>query len=145
MVKRYGSLQPSSESDFEVINNLPDGCMIKVEISRPRNAQFHRKYFALLDVLYEMFTPPEDADKGAVKNRKRFREDIACVTGYFDYVVNLKGEVRAQARSISFAKMEQADFEDLYEKTITYGLQKIAAGKSRGFVDDWVAQILDFA
>lgn len=160
LTKRYGTLMPSSEADAEKINNLPDGEAFRCAFTRPRNMGFHRKYFALLDVLYQCFEPvppprPEGmplakwekimAESPPQKNRDRFRKDIAIATGHHELVVNIRGEVRAEARSISFAKMDEAEFAQLYSMTIDYGLARIAKDRSRAELENWVNQILDFA
>lgn len=145
--KRNGIFLPSSESDAEIIAALPNGEMYRVKIEKPRNSKFHRKYFALLDILFELFNPPSVSFKGepVVKNRERFRKDIAIACGHYDLVVNLKGEVRAEAKSISFSKMDDVEFAQLYSRTIDYGLQKIAVDKTRDQLEAWVQSILDFA
>ena len=84
LIKRNGLLMPASELDEEIINSMQDGCLYKVKISKVRNPQFHRKYFALLDVLYNFFTPQiTPLANGMVpkKNRERFRKDLIIATG----------------------------------------------------------------
>ncbi len=143
-IKCYGNLLPVSEGDVDIISAIPDGETIKAELKRPRNVQFHKKYFALLDVLFNIFEPVKVEGKEAMKNRERFRKDIAIATGHYELVYNIKSEIRAEARSISFARMSQEEFEALYNRTIDYGLQKIAVGKSREQIENWVSQILEF-
>jgi len=145
--KRNGIFLPSSESDAEIISALPNGEMYRVKLEKPRNTKFHRKYFALLDILFDLFDPPPAEHKGepVIKNRERFRKDIAIACGHYSLVVNLKGEVRAEAKSISFAKMDEVEFAQLYSRTIDYGLQKIAIDKTRDQLEAWVEQILGFA
>jgi len=145
--KRNGMFLPSSEADAEIIAALCNGEMYRIKIEKPRNSKFHRKYFALLDILYELFEPPVIQHKGEIvlKNRERFRKDIAIACGHYDLVVNIRGEVRAEAKSISFAKMDEVEFAQLYSRTIDYGLQKIAIDKTRDQLEAWVQSILDFA
>lgn len=147
LVKRCGVLMPSGESDTDALMTIAEGETIRADIKRPRNVQFHRKYFALLDVLFNIFDPPEVSHGGvvAVKNRERFRHDIAIATGHYELVVNIKGECKAEAKSISFASMDDVQFADLYSKTIDYGLLRIAKGKTREQIDNWVAQIIEFS
>jgi hypothetical protein len=40
--------------------------------------------------------------------------------------------------------MDESEFAQLYSRTIDYGLAKIAKGKSREQIDNWVAQIIEF-
>lgn len=147
LLKRHGVLLPASESDVEKLATLTEGETIRADIKRPRNVAFHKKYFALLDVLYNIFEPEPIERNGviATKSRERFRKDIAIATGHYELVVNIKGECRAEAKSISFAAMDDMQFAELYSQTINYGLQKIAIGKTREQIDNWVQQILDFS
>jgi len=150
LVKRHGILMPSSESDSEKLATLTEGETIRADIKRPRNVAFHRKYFALLDVLFNIFEPVVSGEKWyggvqPIKNRERFRKDIAIATGHYTLVVNIKNEVRAEADSISFASMDETQFSELYSRTIDYGLLRIAKGKTKAEIDNWVAQIIEFS
>ena len=144
--KVQGVLIPDSESDAEKLASLPQGETIRADIKRPRNIKFHRKYFALLDVLFDLFEPAVQEHKGnpVLKNRERFRHDIAIATGHYDLVVNIKGEVRAEAKSISFAAMDETEFSKLYSMTINYGLLHIAKGKTAEELENWTNAILSF-
>jgi len=144
--KVQGVLIPSSESDTETLSTIANGETIRADIKRPRNIKYHRKYFALLDVLFDIFTPEiaEHKGKPVIKNRERFRHDIAIATGHYELVVNIKGEVRAEAKSISFAAMDETAFAQLYSLTIDYGLLHIAKGKTREQIDNWTSTILSF-
>lgn len=147
LIKKNGFLIPSSECDQENIALMTDGKTYKCEFSSPRNIRFHRRYFALLDVLFNIFDPEPVSHKGevAIKNRERFRKDIAIATGHYELVVNIKGECKAEAKSISFASMDETKFSELYSRTIDYGLLRIAKGKTKEEIDNWVAQIMDFS
>jgi len=150
LIKKNGFLIPSSECDQENIALMTDGKTYKCEFSSPRNIRFHRRYFALLDVLFNIFEPVITGEKWyggvqPVKNRDRFRKDIAIATGHYDLVVNIKNEVRAEAKSISFSAMDETQFSELYSRTLDYGLLKIAHGKTRADIDNWVSQIMDFS
>lgn len=147
LIKRNGLLMPASELDEEMLNNMQEGCMYKAKISKTRNQHFHRKYFAMLDVLYTFFDPQiTPLNNGMVpkKNRERFRKDLIIATGNYELVVNIKNDVRAEAKSISFASMDEVEFSALYNKTINYGIQHIAVGKNRAEIDEWVDQIMSF-
>lgn len=150
LIKRCGVLMPASEADTETLSAIHDGETVRADIKRPRNVAFHKKYFALLDVLFNIFEPVITGDKWyggvqPVKNRDRFRKDIAIATGHYDLVVNIKNEVRAEAKSISFSAMDETQFSELYSRTLDYGLLKIAHGKTRADIDNWVSQIMDFS
>ncbi len=149
LIKRHGCLIPASESDVEKLATLTEGVMYRAEIVKPRNYKFLQKFFVLLDVLFNIFEPPKKEYKGipAVKNRTRFRHDLTISIGYYEMVYKINGDMVAQAKSISFANMEEVEFDGVYNRTIDYALAKIAIGdgRSKKQIDNWVNSILDFS
>jgi hypothetical protein len=100
----------------------------------------HRKYFALLNVGFDNWTPPEiDSQHGRPqKNFERFRKDTIILAGYYHVVVRLDGTTRIEADSIKFSKMDEVTFQDLYSKTIDIFLERIYGG-------DWTAEQINEA
>jgi hypothetical protein len=90
---------------------------------KSRNLAFHRKYFALLKISFDAWEPDLSGmgtkyGKQIEKNFERFRKDIVILCGYYSTVVRLDGSVRVEADSISFSKMDEHAFKDLYSKTL---------------------------
>lgn len=146
LTKINGGLYPANEEAEDCLKKIPLHEWIQAEVVRPRNLQFHKKYYALLHVGFEAWEPAEKEFRGlpAQKQFERFRKDVIIAAGYYDVVVNLKGEVRAEARSISFAKMTEDEFEKLYSNTINVLLEYVLKGYHRADVDELVQHILDF-
>lgn len=149
LTKTRGVMIPSSELDCDKFADLDDGTY-KASLVRPRNLAFHRKYMALIDVGFHMWNPKEiivttrcGRELKAEKNRERFRKDIAIATGHYEMTVNVRGEARAEARSISFAKMGELEFKDLYNRTIDYLLAKVVNG-TKEEIEKQVNQIISF-
>ena len=82
-----------------------------------RNYEFHKKYFALLNYAYEMWSPIE-AD-GIQKSFDVFRKEITILAGFYTSNFSIDGSVQLQAQSVSFAKMSEEQFHDLYSKTLS--------------------------
>lgn len=121
------------------------GDIIRIEYKRPRNQKMHSKYFALLNIAFDAFEPNTPHNGVMVeKNFKRFRKDIAIQAGHYDVVVNLDGELRLEAKSISFGNMEQEDFDDLYNKSVNVILQKVLTSYTRPDLDHVVEQVIRF-
>jgi hypothetical protein len=147
--KTRGVMIPSSELDCDKFADLEEGTY-KARLVKPRNLAFHRKYFALLDVGFCMWNPKEvivttrdGRELKAEKNRERFRKDIAIATGYYELTVNVRGEARAEAKSISFGRMSNEEFKDLYSRTIDYLLAKVVNG-TKEEIENQVNQIISF-
>ena len=100
----------------------------------------HRKYFALLKIGFDNWTPGEISEKFGrpEKNFERFRKDVAILAGYYQTVIRLDGSTRIIAKSISFSKMDQVKFDDLYSKTIDIFLKRI-------YGSDWDAKRIEEA
>lgn len=124
-VRKQGDIiRAVNEAYSAYLEGMPDG-EYSMELSRPRNAKFHAKFFSLCRYLFEFFEPQEQPEGKYGKPEKefnKFRSDITIAAGYYNPVYNLKGELQLVARSISFANMEQDEFEKLYSAVINVGL-----------------------
>ncbi len=50
-----GLFMPAYDSDKEICNKIKVGEAVKVKFSKPRNYEFHKKYFALLNLAYSNY------------------------------------------------------------------------------------------
>lgn len=127
-------------------SNIKNGEIVSAEIKRPRNYKFHKKYFALINYAYSIWTPEEKQFNGiaAEKSLDRFRKDIMILAGYYEIVINVKNDVRFIAKSISFGSMEEDDFEKLYSKTIDVLLKHVFDNYTRKDVDEVVMNLIGF-
>jgi len=141
-----GGLVPLDQQAVEFIAKLKTGAGVTVEIKRHRNPGLHRKYFALLNLAFDAWEPAAATYKDQVvgKNFDQFRNDIVVLAGHYEMAVNLKGETRLTAKSISFASMSQDEFESLYSDTVNVILAKILTNYTRDDIDNVVAQVLGF-
>ncbi len=137
---------PAFESDREAMARIRQGALVRCDIVQPRNVKFHRKLFALLNLGFDSWEPPEQEFRGlpVQKNFERFRKDCIIAAGWYDAVANLKGEVRAEAKSISFAKMDEEEFSRLYNAVANVILQKVLTNYTRDDLDRVVEQVLNF-
>jgi hypothetical protein len=119
------------------------GVLIEADVVQPRNYRFHKKYFALLKLGFEYWEPPAQTYRGraVTKDFTRFRHDVAILSGYYEPVWNLKGELRLEPKSIAFANMSEEDFEGLYSASIQVLLDKVLEAK--GFTEAQVRVAVD--
>jgi hypothetical protein len=144
-----GLLAPATDADAESLADVSAGIILRCKVTQMRNARFHRKFFAMLDVGYDAWEPPAEVEIGGKtyhpqKNRERFREDCIISAGFYDVVVNLKGEVRAQAHSISFSNMDEIEFRMVYSAVADVILQRVLTNYTREDLDNVVDRILGF-
>lgn len=132
------------------LKNLEPGEVVEIEAKLPRNSRFHRKFFALLNLGFEHWESNRKhktyKGKPVTKSFESFREEVLILAGFFEQTFTLKGELKLEAKSIKFARMEEDEFEDLYSKTIDVLLENVFMGYAgRREVDDVIEKIMRFA
>lgn len=150
MLRKVGRhLVATDISSEEYLNTLIEGEVYRAQITKPRKLWFHRKYFALLNVAFDYWDPPKDLEFEAryghvpEKNFDRFRKDIAILAGFFEAYYRVDGTVRVTAKSISFAAMDQDEFEDLYEKTMTVLISKIFGPDNEYYTREEIERVVN--
>lgn len=154
----FGVLRGLSEDDQKGWNRFwnrvvraEPGELFTLETIFPRNYEFHKKFFVLLTVGFDAWVPDRKryAYRGMViqKNFDRFREQVLILAGYYDQVFSLSGDrMEMVAKSISFAKMDDLEFDTLYQSVVTVLLEKVLTTyKGREELDAVVQRILGFA
>lgn len=145
-IKKTGLvIHPLDELSEMELSELSDGDY-RCELSRKRNSKFHRKFFSLLQVAFKAWEQPEaEGDFGyAKKSFKRFRKDVTIACGYYDEHVDIFGNVHREAVSISFAKMDEIEFERLYSSAIDVILQYVLTSYTKADLDDMVNKVLGY-
>lgn len=141
-------LTPFDDEGKAFVKSLKLGEIVHKEFSRLRNPRFHRKYFALLNFAYDYFEPPAIQDNIykliPEKNFDLFRRDLTILAGYYVARYRVDGSVRIEAKSISFAKMDDSEFEKLYSSTINVILKHILINYDRDRLDSVVEELLSF-
>ena len=136
-----GSFMPVTQHDKDAVRRIKIGDAITVKFSRPRNYNFHKKYFALISFAFDVWEPEE----GPEKNFERFRKEITMLSGYYHTVPSVKGGVRYEADSISFASMDEDTFTQVYEKTISALLKWVLRNYTREDIDRVMNEIALYA
>ena len=108
-MKKGNALHPTHDSDRELVNKLKTGEAYKAKIVKPRNYEFHKKYFALLNLAFN--------NQDEFDNFEKFRFIMTMKAGFFDAIKTDKGVVY-MPRSISFASMDDVEFERVYNAMI---------------------------
>ncbi len=147
LIKIPGGFSPADERAQEYFNKKKLGQYFLANIKEPRNPKFHRKFFALLNYAFDCWEPGEiDSKHGKPeKSFEQFRNDVVILAGFFDVAIRLDGSTRITAKSISFAKMNEREFEELYSKVIDVLLRNVLKGMTREEVDEYTDKVLGFA
>ncbi len=127
LIKTPHGYQPHSPETIEWDEKNSVGEVVHADFKKMRNAGFHRKLFALLQLAFQYWEPGEiDSKYGTPqKNFDRFRKDLIILAGFYNIVVRLDGSTRIEAQSISFGSMDNNEFEKMYNKVLDVILAKI--------------------
>ena len=145
------ALVPAHQNDVDAMKKLPM-TPLRVKVTRPRNVQFHRKIFALLNLLYDWWEPTDENTPAYLKVRgitpeksfTRFRRDLMILAGFYDATYRINDEVRVEAKSMSFSNMTEDEAAELFDKFLDIGVKKIAPQHSNDEVRAIIDQILEF-
>lgn len=138
------TLAPVDEKGLEWINKISKKDTLIADIVKPRNAKFFRKFFVLVEVAYDAWMPDETIDLPAKKDIDVFREELTIAAGHYEAVYLMDGGVKLKAKSISWAKMEQDEFERLYSSVINVVLQGVLSSYTKDDIDRVVEEVLRF-
>lgn len=139
-----GALAPADELTSEYLQSQAMGTVLKGEFKKQRNAKFHRKVFSLFKLAFDVWDAPALEYKGQAveKNFDRFRKDMTILAGFYEPVVSIKGEVRVEAKSLSFSSMDDAEFEQVFKALLEAVWKRVLQSKGYGTPES-VEQILE--
>lgn len=157
LIRTAQGLVPATEADRELVQKWKAGQVVHGKFTKMRNAKFHGKFFAMLDLAWDYWEPKgglisrqelrgieglakyfeaingrpgqltqavaayiegleaSRAERFPVvdKSREAFREWVTIEAGHYHLVQTPDG-VRKEAKSISWAQMDDTAFEPLY-------------------------------
>ena len=118
-VKHFGALRPANPDAEALLAKLKQDKLVMVEVKRSRNLFHHRKFFALMQLVYENQTAYATVDdivmafKFAVSHTRKIK------TG--------RGVIEIPL-SISFAAMDQTEFEAFYNRAMDFLVTEVLPG-----------------
>lgn len=107
MRKTLDALHPADDFQRDIFDKVTDGKLVQAEITQPRNIQFHRLFFAMLNLAWKNQTHYQTVDA--------FRAAITVHLGHCDFVAGKDDKLIAVPRSISFAKMDELEFRNFFD------------------------------
>lgn len=134
--RRGDALIPLSVADHESLKRIRDGEIIHVEYKKPRNPLFHNKFMSLVRTVYE--NNDQYASIDALLNV--FKVEL----GYYDTMQWRSMEIRIP-RSISFAQMDELEFQDFYDKAVTMALHRFLPTVTKDQLEEYVQKIAHYA
>jgi hypothetical protein len=103
--RTMSGLVPADDEAEKALRGVKPGVVVAVEVTRPRNIQHHRLYWAMCSKIANAIEAEPENISDVLKLK----------TGHF-VTVQTKGGPVHLPRSISFAKMDQGEFREFFER-----------------------------
>lgn len=132
-----GALTPADDFAIEMLKQIKHDEVVSADITKPRNLKFLRKYFALLGVAYD--------NQEQYANFDDFRSEVIIQSGFYTTLKHLDGTMSKQAKSISFARMDELEFSQLYQRTLDALISKFLPGTDPNELARQADEILGFS
>jgi hypothetical protein len=113
------------------MKRFKNGESYEIEIKLQRNAAFHGKVFAFFNFCFDCWASDREFMDEAGQFDV-FRKNLTVLAGYYDQYYTISGEMRVEAKSLSYASMEQEEFEQCYSALINAALVHIFPGCDAG-------------
>tara|TARA_R110000772_G_scaffold35637_5_gene85824 strand:+ start:3747 stop:4163 length:417 start_codon:yes stop_codon:yes gene_type:complete len=105
------TLKACFDSDLDYIKRLPKGDIFFYTVVKERNIGNHRRFFALIKMVFE--------NQDHYNNIDQLRADLLKSAGHYTKRFTFWGEEVTDPKSISFASMDEVAFEDLFRDVTT--------------------------
>lgn len=139
-------LVPADAKSAEWFAKVRMGQPVTASVRLPRNGKFHRKFFGMLDVAYSNHDWPELETKfGKVRtSAEMFRRYVIVKAGHYEADMTPHGEIRVVPKSIAWAKMDEAEFSQLYSDVLDVILSEFLTNWTSGDMDRAVEMMMGF-
>jgi hypothetical protein len=108
-------LIPMYDSDYGEKKKLKIGDIYEADVKLARNYEFHKKYFALINCAWAYQN--EKVENHFKRSADQFRKTVEIAAGHCDTVYSIeRREWLETPKSISFGKMDEAEFKELYDR-----------------------------
>ena len=120
LVKTSMGLSPHTDEDAIELRGVGIGDILQAKALDQRNVQHHRKFFALIRIVYDNM--PERFDSH-FPTQDDLRHELIKRAGFYKEYIDLKGNKQYRAESISFDSMGQKRFDELYSRVLDVVVQ----------------------
>lgn len=121
VIHRDRKLLPAHIEDFDALANVPQDRMLRAKVTAERNLAHHRKFMTLVNRVRDNHPSYTSTEQALVA--------VKLAAGWCDWVPNpMTGEYVPVPKSISFASMDQTEFNAFYNAAIAGVLEHLLPG-----------------
>ena len=117
----------------EAIKTLPFAAILNTKLTGARNPKHHRLFFAVINVVFK--------SQDYYATREHMLDDIKIAVGHYEWVESKFGK-RQRPKSINFNSMDQATFNEFYDKAMHFILTEILPRMDQASLEKEVYRIL---
>ena len=115
-------LAPCDGLSEETLSKLPEGVTLRVQASQPRNARFHRFYWALLKKISDNLPEGVNLDVEAL-------HDVVKMGAGFTRVIKIPPDTFYELpRSIKFTELDETGFREFMDRAVPFITTKLCPG-----------------
>lgn len=122
--------------DYDKAKKWKIGQSKECEVKEPRNYEFHKKFFALVNLCFENL--PEKFDS-TYPTQKSLLNELKFQVGHCEEHRTLGGKITYIPKSINFASMDQWEFEKFYNNVLNVILKYFMVGVGRRDIAEMIA------
>lgn len=139
---------PATDAEAEKCRKVKLGATVRADIAQMRNYKFLQKMHCLYQLAYDHFTelcePLQYKGEDVRPSYDRFRYDLTILAGHYTPVYAINGEVRLEAKSISYGKCSEEEAEKIFSDVINAALKfvykhEMSEEKLRELVDKLIS------
>lgn len=118
--KTIGGLKPADALAEEVYQSLPLNCEVMADVTRSRNLGHHRKFYALAKLIRD--------NQDHYKTTDDVVDALKIAVGHCYPVEYRPGNWMVKTKSISWAKMDQSQFNEFWNGVVSVVITKFLPG-----------------
>lgn len=127
-----GKLEPVDDVGRDILSHIATGNVVRAEVKRPRNLGHHRKFWALVSMIYENQT--------RYGSPELLLDAIKVHIGHCETMKLRDGREVLIPKSISFSQMDQTAFDQFWDRVVACVCKDIIPGLKRA---DLERELLD--
>ena len=117
--KHLSHLVPADADAETLMRSVKHDEAVMIEVKRPRNLRHHRLFWALMNMIWE--------NQEHYKSPQEVCAAFKLAVGHVDIIKTKRGTV-AIPKSISFAKMDQVEFNQFFERALEFAVTEVIPG-----------------
>lgn len=146
-----GTLVADNDETAEYLQKKKVGAVLSGEFTEPRNYKFLQKTMCLFRCCFEHFTELHDWNQQyrgmkVEPSIEMFRKQLTILAGHYTASYDIRGNVRLEAKSLSYANCTEKQAEQIYKDVITAALKHVyKAAMTEAQLRKMVDDIIGFA